>query len=95
MFIFEDVTSTASEDSDMTMARRSRAGARTSIPDSSLPQFRKRRSVQARSSKNKMLDPIVLHNQSVLGVQDMFLGDFEERRQFGVADIMSTLGIIV
>ena len=36
---------------------------------------------------------MVYDNQSVIGMEDMFAGNFDERRKFGAADIMSTLGI--
>ena len=52
--------------------------------------------VGKKSKKSKTKDSvIVIENESLAGIKGLFLGNYEDRRKFGVSEIMSTLGISV
>lgn len=90
VFIFEDVTSTDSAISEISSLHRFHPPP-TPVPSPIHPYVKK---WNVRKSSKGKASSVVFDNQSVTGVQDMFIGNFEERRKFGVADIMNTLGIV-
>ena len=54
---------------------------------------KKQQKKQKKKDQKKYGSDITFDNQSVSGVKEMFLGNFEERRQFGVSDITNTLAL--
>lgn len=90
MFMVEDTAAVSPDSTGSVVSETPHVSSTPHTSSSSVLRQSKKRRRQSRH-----LTDVIIDNPSVISVKGLFLGNIEERRRFGVQDIINTLGITV